>query len=246
MDETKKEQIFKELYKTSEYEAIKDFIKLKKINDNKILLCSRTGNKFVDYFTAKERLNTIGRKGISFFDFINKIDDYKKLNYVSKLYKYQVEISGLSDIEAYRKIYQLYFGSISIFKPIISKKIYLKYKPSSILDFCMGWGGRLAGACSLNINNYIGIDTNKNLIEPYNKLISTLKDHSTTNIKLIFDDCLNIDYKSLKYDFVFTSPPYYNTELYNGTEKRTIEEWNTKFYIPIIKKTFEGLEFGGK
>jgi hypothetical protein len=44
---------------------------------------------------------------------------------------------------------------------------------------------------------------------------------------------------------VFTSPPYYNVEIYNGTKKMSKQEWDEKFYIPIIILTHQHLRKGG-
>jgi hypothetical protein len=62
---------------------------------------------------------------------------------------------------------------------------------------------------------------------------------------LIFDDALNVDYSVLQYDMVLTSPPYYNTEIYSGSEKMTKEKWNDEFYIPIFDMTYNHLQVGG-
>jgi DNA modification methylase len=114
----------------------------------------------------------------------------------------------------------------------------------------MGWGGRLVGACALDIPNYIGVDSNYNLREPYTEMTKFLNNNSKTNIKLFFQDALSIDYSKLNYDLVLTSPPYYNTEMYGseknkGTNFKNKEEWNNDFYIPIIEKTFKNLKKGG-
>ena len=68
---------------------------------------------------------------------------------------------------------------------------------------------------------------------------------TTTKIKLMFKDALTVDYSKLDYDFVLTSPPYYNIELYTGTNHKTEEEWETTFYIPLFTKTFKHLKRGG-
>ena len=123
--------------------------------------------------------------------------------------------------------------------------IYIRFRPKSILDFTMGWGGRLLGACALDIPYYIGIDINKNLKQPYNDMIKLLKNYSKTNIKIIFNDALKVDYSKLNYDLVLTSPPYYNIELYTGTKKQSIEEWNNNFYIPLFTNTYKYLQTNG-
>jgi DNA modification methylase len=109
----------------------------------------------------------------------------------------------------------------------------------------MEWGGRLIGACALNIPNYIDIDINENLKEPYEKMTRELNKYSNTEIHLFFQDALTIDYSKFKYDMVFTSPPYYNIEIYNGTHKRSKQEWNNNFYIPLITNTWKYLQKGG-
>ena len=68
---------------------------------------------------------------------------------------------------------------------------------------------------------------------------------TTTNIKLMFKDALKVDYSKLNYDMVFTSPPYYNVEIYRGTDRMTEEEWNKEFYRPLFTKTWKHLKNGG-
>jgi tRNA1(Val) A37 N6-methylase TrmN6 len=166
--------------------------------------------------------------------------------YVKNLFKYYKNTkSKYTKIKIWFRLFNLYFGAINIFKPIIAMEIYCKYKPNSVLDFTMGWGGRLVGACALNVPNYIGIDLNQNLKKPYEDMVKTLKEHSTTNISLYFKDALTIDYSKLKYDLVLTSPPYYNIEKYEGQKDRNIEEWNKDFYEPLFTKTWKNLQKGG-
>ena len=121
----------------------------------------------------------------------------------------------------------------------------MKFKPKIILDMTMGWGGRLIGACALDIYKYIGIDNNLKLIEPYKKLEKILKPYTKTKIELYFGDALLFDYNKHEYDLVLTSPPYYNIEIYTNQEKRTKEEWNNNFYTPLFIKSFNGLKKGG-
>jgi hypothetical protein len=207
---------------------------------------SRKGNEFVDYFTFLERLETKGNKGISFWEFWKDKNVYMKKQYVKNLLSY-LDKGGKKDLaKDLYKVFGVYFGAPMIFKPVIAMSVYAKFKPTSVLDFTMGWGGRLVGAAALDIPNYIGIDLNKNLEKPYREMEKTLKELGTnTNIKLIFKDALKVDYSKLNYDMVFTSPPYYNVELYRGTNKMTEEEWNEKFYIPIFTKTWKYLKSGG-
>lgn len=143
-------------------------------------------------------------------------------------------------------IFNMYHGSISIFKPVLAMEIYHKFKPHTVLDMTMGWGGRLVGACALDIPEYIGIDMNKNLEAPYKEMTTKLKELGTrTQIKLMFTNALTVDYSKLKYDMVFTSPPYYNIEIYKGTEKKSKDEWDEEFYKPLFEKTYKYLQNNG-
>lgn len=239
---TVKDKIAKKIKNITEEEAIKDYEHLKEIDLKKVTNETRIGNKFVDYFTFRQRLETIGVKGFSYFDFI-KDTEYHKKKYIKNLLDYQ---KGDDKEVALYRIFKLHAGSIGLFKPLTAMEIYKRFKPTSILDFTMGWGGRLVGACALDIPNYTGIDTNKSLKEPYKKMTKLLKQLGTnTKIKLMFKDALKVDYSKLNYDLVLTSPPYRNLEIYEGMKTKTDEEWNTEFYIPLFTKTYRHLKKGG-
>jgi len=204
---------------------------------------SLKGNKFVDYFTFQFRLETVGKNGISFWDFWENKSHYLKKQYVKNLLKFRADKKLINKMYP---IFRLYYGSVGIFKPVLAMNIYDRYKPKSVLDFTMGWGGRLVGASALDVPSYIGIDMNPQLEQPYKEMVKELKTlGSKTKIKLIFKDALTVDYSKLNYDCVFTSPPYYNTELYIGSRRMTEAEWNENFYIPIFSKTFKHLKTGG-
>lgn len=240
-----KNEVLKLLKPRNNYELImKDFHNLFNLNNSDIPRKINTllGIKFIDYFTLEERLNTVGYQGINFYEFVEKIDYYKTKNYVNNIYNFHKNGRN-NKIQIYMKIFQLYFGSISVFKPLIAMNIYYKFKPSCILDFTMGWGGRMLAACKMNID-YIGIDQNTNLIKPYEEMIKIINNYSSTKINLIFKDCLEVDYSLLEYDMVFTSPPYYNKEVYSNQKVMTKDQWN-EFYKSIIDRTFKNLKLGG-
>jgi tRNA1(Val) A37 N6-methylase TrmN6 len=125
-------------------------------------------------------------------------------------------------------------------------EIYSKYKPKTILDFCAGWGGAAVAASALNIENYIGVEINHELKMPYGNLIEFLKEKSKTNITMIFEDAVKVDYSKLYYDFVFTSPPYYFIQKYeNNNDYKSKKEMDEKFYLPLFKNTYENLQPNG-
>lgn len=242
-----KNNIISELSNVSLENAKKDYIKLLNLDLENLNVRILTGNKFVNYFTYRERLETKGINGMNFFEFVERMDRFLNISSYRKIMNHLNETRpNLNTYSKYLKIFQLYQGSICIFKPVIAMKIYNQFKPKVVLDFTMGWGGRLVGACATNVEKYIGIDLNNNLRPLYDNMISELNNlGNKTQIELIFDDALNIDYSQMNYDMAFTSPPYYNKELYRGTNKKTKREWNQTFYEPLFRKTFDNLNLGG-
>jgi hypothetical protein len=245
-----KKQVTKTIYPYTLNEIIQDFESLKNVDCDNINNRSKHGSKFVNYFTAYERLNTKGRLGISLLDFYINFNDYYNSKYyirngINSAFKGKFFKDKQKMITNLKSFYNLYLGNVGIFRPIIAKEMICRYKPKKMLDFTMGWGGRLVAACAENIESYIGIDLNTNLKPYYENMVKLLKKLSTTDITLFFKDALTVDYSKLDYDFVLTSPPYYNIEIYNKNSVITNEEWNEKFYIPIFEITYKYLQKGG-
>jgi 16S rRNA G966 N2-methylase RsmD len=210
----------------------------------------RTGNNIVDYFTFTERLKTKGKYNVNFYEFVANIDEFKNKKFINNMLTYYENVKNKNkkknNFIVLKEVYNICISAINIIRPLVYMEIYSKYKPKCILDFCAGWGGAIVAASALNINHYIGIEINHNLKIPYQNMINYLKTKSKTNIDMIFDDALNVDYSSLKYDFVFTSPPYYFIQKYeNNVLYKNKQDMNINFYIPIFTKTYNGLQLGG-
>ena len=207
---------------------------------------TQVGADFINFYMLKDKLETKARIGKSFYEVWEQKSDYAKKGYIIKMINwYKSKGSKMSVEQVWFRIFNLYYGAVNIFKPTIAMGIYCKFKPRHILDFTMGWGGRLVGACALDIPEYTGIDLNTSLKPAYDKMVAVLRAHSTTKINLRYTDALKVDYNAITYDLVLTSPPYYNIEEYKGSKRHTKEEWNENFYEPIFKKTYDGLSRGG-
>jgi len=245
-------------------EAVADFVRLNQIDLTKVKAETKIGNKFLDFFTFEERLNTRTRKGMNFYEFM--VDkEYHARPYIRNLLVYQQNLK-VNELTKLYRIYSLHCGSVTLFKPLKAKQIYEHFNPTTVLDPCMGWGGRLLGAVSHKVPHYIGIDLNVNLKEAYQSMVQTLnelggiapydpnyvpfgttflKGCKLTKVDLHFCDAVGFDYSTLKYDMIFTSPPYFNIELYSHTNKKTKQEWIDQFYKPLFQNTFENLLVGG-
>lgn len=211
---------------------------------------SRIGNNIVDYFSFSQRLSTRGKYNINFYEFIVNLDEFKKKKFIQNMLHYYETVKNKTKKKNYytvlKEVYNICISAINIIRPLVYMEIYAKYKPFCVLDFCAGWGGAAVAASALNIPRYIGIEMNHSLIHPYNKLTEFLKERSTTDVQMIFDNALNIDYSQVEYDLVFTSPPYYFIQKYeNNTEYVSKKEMDTAFYIPLFSKTYANLKPNG-
>lgn len=247
-----KTKIANHIKNISKEDITKEMNKLIEIGENASTMSSRSriGNNIVDYFTFSQRLNTKGKYNINFYEFIINIDEFKKKKFIQNMLEYYNTVKNKNKKKNYytvlKEVYNICISAINIIRPIVYMEIYTKYKPKCILDFCAGWGGAAVAASALNIENYIGIELNHTLKTPYNNLIDFLKEKSKTNIHMIFNDALLVDYSSLQYDFVFTSPPYYFIQKYeNNHEYNSKKEMDKKFYIPLFTNTYKYLQSKG-
>jgi len=206
---------------------------------------SKLGNKIIDYYFFEERLQTKGKNGICFYEFVNDIETYGEKRYIQTLMNFTKEKNRYADNE-HAKLYYIYglaFGRISPFKITNAIELYQMFSPTSVFDPCMGWGGRLLGAIALDIN-YIGCDLNINLRKHYKQLQKDFREKHSSTVKLYFQDALSLDYNDFKYDMVFTSPPYFNIEQYNHMPLKSRQEW-AEFYHDLFSLTYKHLSHGG-
>lgn len=153
---------------------------------------------------------------------------------------------------------------IVFFKPSIAKHIYKTLGATRVLDPCAGWGGRMLGALALGIP-YTGIDTNLELKMPYYNLFNdhfnsvgldnvsqelvtpALPGHLQPRYKMIFKSALEVDFAEIDYDFVLTSPPYFNLEVYQGMSPWPTEDaFYTGFLVPLLNKCRKNVRRSGK
>ena len=230
----------------------REMVQLDKIGQNAHNASARCriGNNVVDYFTFQQRLETKGKYNVNFYEFVVNIDEFKKKKFIQNMLIYYSTVKNKnntkSEMVVLKEVYNICISAINIIRPLVYMEIYSKYKPTCILDFCAGWGGAVVASSVLHVPTYIGIEINVNLKEPYERMISYLHKTYSTQIEMIFDNALNIDYSLMNYDLVFTSPPYYFIQKYeNNVEYISKSDMDAKFYKPIFTKVYNGLQPGG-
>jgi 16S rRNA G966 N2-methylase RsmD len=211
---------------------------------------SRIGNNVVDYYTFVQRLETKGKYDVSFYEFVQNIEEFKKKNFIQTMLKYYKDVKNKNntknDYIVLKEVYNICISAINIMRPLNCMEIYTKYDAKRVLNFCAGWGGSAVAAAALQLDAYYGVDVNTDLSEPYQRMVPYLKTKSGTFFNVKFCDALEVEYDDYVYDTVFSSPPYYFIEKYaNNVKYGSKKEMDAKFYKPLFTKTYNGLKEGG-
>ena len=216
-----------------------EYNKLQKLNyeENSRSFC---GNKIIYNYVFENMLNT--KRNVKNYLILKEIFENQELkekwiNQTIKMNR-RKKLTYIEPVDIY-ECYRRCKGSVNTFKAGSVKYLINKFNATKMLDFTAGWGGRLLGARSMNID-YIGIDTNINLKPSYDKMTNRFGG------KMIWDSCLNVDFSKLDYDFVLTSPPYINLEQYENMEQFENNEcFYVKFLIPMIEKSLKYIKNNG-
>lgn len=252
MNNIEKREIANKIKNILKEDIDREMNKLIKISKNANILSPRLriGNNIVDFFTFKERLETKGKYDINFFEFIEKIEEFKKKKFIQNMLLYYENVKNKNKTKnkfiVLKEVYNICISAINIMRPLNCIEIYIKYNAKRVLNFCAGWGGSTVAAAALNLEAFYGIDINTELLEPYDNMVSYLKTKSNTTFNIYITDAVKFDYLSINYDTVFTSPPYYFLEKYQHNIKyKSKTEMNEQFYKPLFINSFNGLQNGG-
>ena len=143
----------------------------------------------------------------------------------------------------------------SNFNNTIVISLLLLFKPKHWLDFSAGWGDRLIGAIAYGKCKYTGVDPSECMNANYHKIINTLVPEKLKhNYKIIqsgFETLSSKDIPDSIYDFIFTSPPFFDLEVYEKKEKQSINQYNSLqkwldgFLYPTLRICYRALEVNG-
>lgn len=199
---------------------------------------SFAGNPFLYHFQFKNLLKCHRKDGKSIYD-LNE-NEWKTLIEQTKKKNRGGRTAAANVYECFR----INKGSVVMFKSTTAKYLYKKYNAKSVLDPTAGWGGRMLGAWSLGID-YTGIDTNIEMKSAYDKMINFLP-NNLSNLNMIWNSCLDVDFSTIDYDFVLTSPPYINLEVYQHMDLWDSDEAFYKtFFIPLYNKCMKYIKKDG-
>lgn len=147
---------------------------------------------------------------------------------------------------------------VANFSPIAARKVYEKYCPkfyATILDYSCGWGARMLGCLSSPYEyKYIGIEPNSKLNERLKEFSEWIcKSLHRENNTVLYLEGSEVFHEELvnTVDLSFSSPPYFNLEIYcneetqSANENTTFKAWVEHYMIPTIKNIYKYTKVGG-
>ena len=182
------------------------------------------------------------------------------------------------DAGVYVNCFRLGFYIATQFKLPVAKTMYEMTKAKNIIDTSAGWGDRMAAFyASRGTEVYHGCDPNDTNFPVYLKMAQAYEQilgcdnpeieqgpdyfviRGKKTVRIDRKPSEDMDWTVMglhgKYDTMFTSPPYFATELYNKTGEhwedqswaryKTYEDWRDGFYYTTVDKVFAALRPGG-
>jgi hypothetical protein len=199
------------------------------------------GNPILYHYQMGNLCHVATKSAASFYDIVTG-DESKREDWWAKVNRYAAGSRPLQPALRFFEVYRRLTGPVIFFRPTVAANLYTKLNATAVLDPCAGWGGRLLAAAAKGIA-YTGIDTNVALKPAYETMIATLGFSSAT---MIWADALSVDFATIDYDCVLTSPPYVNVELYQHMSPfKSDSDFYTTFLIPLINKCRASIRRGG-
>jgi DNA modification methylase len=232
-------------YPDDEGKLIKEYNKLcdVEINEKEIFNNDKTGTFICKYF-CKSFYNATGPGKKSMVELFNNNEVLKSV-IRNKLGIGPIDENNIEAFQiSFRQIIQGFRSSrnvpmIDIFKPKIARYIYEKYsnKNDTVYDFSAGFGGRLLGAMASG-RKYVGVDP---LTIP--ELKTMVRYFNFSNYLLIAGGSEDICLEKNSIDLAFSSPPYFNQEIYSNDESQAYNKGEDYFYNVYWEKTLENIHY---
>lgn len=155
------------------------------------------------------------------------------------------------------------------FMPAYAKAIIAHFGARRVLDPCAGWGDRLAGALALRqqqeeagaadpLTTYVCFDPNRALRRGHRQIAELFgaKLQSDDGTSMLFDNGFAVHAMPFEegapdllsndsFDLVFTSPPFFDLEVYSSSNPQYGSDWLGRFYRPLMVQSARCVEPGG-
>jgi tRNA1(Val) A37 N6-methylase TrmN6 len=207
-----------------------------------------------NHFTEKERMVCHKAKKLSAAEISSGIRpaDMSAVDKWASLIVTQPTIKLLS-LSAQRDLIYSSGVECNLFLAGFAKIVFERYGGNrpKVLDVPGGWGDRLIAAAAVDASEIVTWDTNPALAKPYQKI----QQSTQCNLKYYIQPFEQAGplFKTIyhqHFDIAISSPPFFDEELYAGTETSTtlytsLANWLDDFYKPLIQQLYEGVRPGG-
>ena len=146
-------------------------------------------------------------------------------------------------------------GTIQNFKPMNARAVWEYICPNffgRVLDFSSGYGGRMLGAMTSNMRyHYTGIDPNTETFNGLEALGSLVNEVVGTDYTMYNTVSEEFDPEAGAYDAAFSSPPYFNLEIYTDEPTQcmnrytNMDAWFECYVEPTLRMLHKGLAQDG-
>ena len=146
-------------------------------------------------------------------------------------------------------------GTIQNFKPMNARAVWEYFCPNfmgRVLDFSSGYGGRILGAMTSNMRyHYTGIDPNTDTFQGLDALGSLVNEVVGTSYEMYNTVSEEFDPEAGAYDAAFSSPPYFNLEIYTDEPTQcmnrytNMDAWFEHYVEPTLRMLHKGLDRDG-
>jgi hypothetical protein len=196
-------------------ELTEEFLRLR--NARLELKRSNVGYKCSNAFFQEERMNSSSLTKLNGLDFWRANKEYIKEYARSK---------NRTDLFT---VIQFLNHIPSQFPPSVAAYLYVRFRARHVLDPFAGWGDRCLAAMALNID-YTGIDSNLDLAPCFRSMVNYYPHDSS--VSMFFDSFENVDTATLDFDFVLSSPPFWEL---SGALSEVYEHMPNKDYSSFIR-----------
>jgi 16S rRNA G966 N2-methylase RsmD len=204
----------------------------------------------VDYFNEEVRM-----KGKLNHEQYSPLDAWKNKDFLHKIIKQFLDTNKTDNLTSFA-LRELVWASkleCNSFKATLASSVYWHFNAKRILDISSGWGDRLLGAMAHYADRYLGFDPNIDLQHGYNAMKDMfLKDEFKSAFEVRPTQFEEADLQGETFDLIFTSPPYYDFEVYvEGDITQSMERYNSLdtwlvgFLFTSLKKAWNVLDQGG-
>lgn len=240
-------------YDIKSYNPEKEYDKIKRIDCNNIISNgiarqSMSGCGFLwCFFPHWTTVKTFNDKSLD--DYWQ--DDDKLRTMINKTVDWCIKHeNGRMSFNRIRQLAKVYLckQSPSNFRPTVAKALYDLYgNKGAVYDPCGGWGGRLFGFLASDCQEYVCCEPSEKTYEGLLKLSNLY----TNKGKRVSINCIcqeDYEVEGNHFDFVFTSPPYYDCEKYSEESTQSYVRYNTYlawqngFLKPLIQKAYIALK----